>query len=140
MRQARQPVRFAGAAKAIVEEGNFNAVVDLGPQNVIAHLLKDVGGSGAKPLALLPVCDRPTTNTLNPLIHAFASLFMLGVTPDFDRLYSSRRYQSSKVAIPTYPWQRQRHYPDIIPSRTTKIKGLDIRSYSRRWHIGTSST
>ena len=138
MRQARQPVRFADAARAILTEGNLNAIVDLGPQNVIAHLLKDSAGMvGSRTVEVLSVCDRPTTNTLAPLVQSLASLFMLGVTPDFEHLYSGRRIVPSKVAIPTYPWQRQRHYPSIIPSRTTKIKGLEgTVVYSRTWHIG----
>nr|WGJ61594.1 polyketide synthase 1 [Sanghuangporus sanghuang] len=137
VKQARQAVRFVDAAHALFSEANCNVVVDVGPQTVIAHLLKDAGSRVSKPPSVISLCDRPTTDTLNPLVQSLAMLYTLGVTPDFQKVFAGRRTQAKKVAIPTYPWQRQRHYPSIIPSRTTKIKGMQQSDdYMKTWEIG----
>jgi acyl transferase domain-containing protein len=46
---------------------------------------------------------------------AFASLFEYGINPDFVKLFGKG---IPKTNIPTYPFQRQRHYPSIVPSRS----------------------
>nr|AKE48477.1 putative water-soluble melanin synthase [Inonotus obliquus] len=137
VKQARQPVRFADAARAMLNEANCNVVIDVGPQTVIAHLLKDASSGTPKAPSIASVCDRPTTNTLAPLVQSLATLYTLGITPNFQQVFAGRRVQAKKVAIPTYPWQKQRHYPSIIPSRTTKIKGLQQSDDTTRvWEIG----
>lgn len=137
VKQARHPVRFADAARAMLNEGNATVVIDVGPQNVIAHLLKDASTRSPKPPSITSLCDRPSTNTLNPLMQTMATLYTQGITPDFSEFFAGRRYRPQKVAIPTYPWQRQRHYPTIVPSRTTKIKGTEqTNEYIRTWDVG----
>ncbi|KAH8110239.1 hypothetical protein DFH11DRAFT_1514493 [Phellopilus nigrolimitatus] len=135
--QARQPVRFSSAAHAMLSDSNCHVIVDVGPQNVIAHLLKDASARSSSTVSITSLCDRPITNTLTPLMQSLATLFMNGVTPDFQKLYAGQSAHAKKVAIPTYPWQRQRHYPTIIPSRTGSSKASILSdSYSKTWEIG----
>ncbi|THH06897.1 hypothetical protein EW145_g3760, partial [Phellinidium pouzarii] len=137
VKQARQPVRFSNAARAMLSEGNYQAILDVGPQNVIAHLLKDASTRTPTSMLISSICDRPATNTLAPLMQSLATLFVLGVTPDFHEFYAGRRASVKKIAIPTYPWQKQRHYPTIIPSRMGSSKGSRKNdSYSKSWEIG----
>ena len=104
---------------------------------MISHLLKDAATRASSNVSITSLCDRPTTDSLNPLVQTIATLYKLGITPDFQNFYSGRRIPASKVALPTYPWQRQRHYPTIIPSRTSKIKGIESSdSYVKTWKIG----
>lgn len=125
------------AAHAFLGEANCNIVIDVGPQTVISHLLKDASSRTSRAPLITSVCDRSSADTLNPLMQSLAMLYISGVTPDFQEVFAGRRTPSRKVAIPMYPWQRQRHYPSIIPSRTTKIKGMQQSDdYTRIWEIG----
>ncbi|KAI5117731.1 hypothetical protein M0805_002076 [Coniferiporia weirii] len=137
VKQARQPVRFSNAAREFLTESKCQVVLDVGPQNVIAHLLKDAITRTPSNMAISSVCDRPVTNSLSPLMQSMATLFVLGATPNFEEFYAGRRVGLKKTAIPTYPWQKQRHYPTIIPSRTGSSRSLrDSHAYSKSWEIG----
>lgn len=140
-KQARQAVRFAPAARALLAEGNCHCIVDIGPQNVVSHLIKDSASHLGSAASIVSLCDRPKTNTLNPLMQCLSTLFRLGVTPDFDALFAGRRRKPSKVTIPTYPWQRQRYYPSLRPSRTTLAPSASSaftanQSSIQTWNVG----
>ncbi|KAI5116194.1 hypothetical protein M0805_005182 [Coniferiporia weirii] len=137
VKQARQPIRFSDAACEFLMESKCQVVLDVGPQNVIAHLLKDAITQTSGDMAVSSVCDRPVTNSLSPLMQNMATLFVLGSTPNFEEFYVGQRVGLKKTAIPTYPWQKQRHYPTIIPSRTGSSRSpLDSDAYSKSWENG----
>ncbi|KAI5117734.1 hypothetical protein M0805_002079 [Coniferiporia weirii] len=137
VKQARQPVRFSNAAREFLTESKCQVVLDVGPQNVIAHLLRDAITRTPSNMAISSVCDRPVTNSLSPLMQSMATLFVLGATPNFEEFYAGRRVGLKKTAIPTYPWQKLRYYPTIIPSRTGSSRGsCEDHTYSKAWDIG----
>lgn len=53
------------------------------------------------------------------LLHVISQMFEAGFTPNFQELYKQRNRHGTKVKIPSYPWQRQRHYPPAIISRAS---------------------
>lgn len=59
---------------------------------------------------------------------ALAGLFQNNVTPDFLKLYEERGERFTKTTIPNYPFQRQRHYPAFIPSRTASSPHIKSES------------
>jgi len=63
---------------------------------------------------------KPSNDQNRAFLRAISLLFESGVTPNFEKLFSRSPLRLTKIAIPTYPFQRQRHYPDSIPSRTRK--------------------
>lgn len=44
-------------------------------------------------------------------------MFERGVKVDLEKLLSRGLSLGKKTSLPTYPFQRQRHYPNIVPSR-----------------------
>ncbi|THH03281.1 hypothetical protein EW145_g6382 [Phellinidium pouzarii] len=137
VKQARQPVLFLNAALAMLCEANLQVVLDVGPQNVITYLLKDASTHHtATDIAISSFCGRPTKDSLSPLVQTMATLFVLGITPDFQKFYSGRYMRTKKIAIPTYPWQRQRHYPTVIPSKSSVLVDASQRNmFSKTWEI-----
>ncbi|KAF7965781.1 hypothetical protein HWV62_41795 [Athelia sp. TMB] len=115
---AKNPVRFAHTVDLIQHEKVPSIILDIGPQPTIRSALRSLPpGSQTTSLAL---CGKKGKDQDRSMITAISILFQNNVTPDFSSFHSQRRYQFSKIAIPTYPWQRQRHYPTVIPSRNSR--------------------
>ncbi|MEU5220617.1 type I polyketide synthase, partial [Streptomyces sp. NPDC020807] len=105
VRHALAPVRFADGVRAAYEAG-ARAFVEIGPKPVLLGLGREC----------LPDADAMWLPSLRPgrdvtgLLHSLAALHVRGVTVDwqaFDQEYASAR---PDVALPTYPFQRERHW------------------------------
>ena len=63
-------------------------------------------------------CGKRSNDQNAAFLNAIASLFEMGITPDFGELLAHRsQYGEHMSSLPTYPFQRQRYYPSSIPSR-----------------------
>jgi acyl transferase domain-containing protein/SAM-dependent methyltransferase/acyl carrier protein len=101
---ARQPVRFADGLRCLAGLG-YSVFAEIGPQPVLAGLGGACLGQGEWiPLLRRGADDRKT------LLEGVGRLYELGAEIDwaaFDRDHPGR-----KVALPTYPFQRQRYWLD----------------------------
>jgi acyl transferase domain-containing protein/NAD(P)-dependent dehydrogenase (short-subunit alcohol dehydrogenase family) len=97
----RQPVRFAAA----VRELHCDVLVEIGPAETLirmaSHLLDDV-------------------TVLPGKFESLAALYELGVEIDWPR-------GGAKVALPTYPFQRQRFWIDAKPRREAQASPLAMK-------------
>ncbi|MGH9242125.1 MAG: SDR family NAD(P)-dependent oxidoreductase, partial [Vicinamibacterales bacterium] len=114
---ARQPVQFAAGVQRLAAEG-FDTLVEVGPQATLTQL-----GRRCVPadVWLGPSLQRDRA-AWPQLLETLAALWVRGVPVDwsgFDRPYGRR-----KVALPTYPFQRQRYWIDARPDRA------DTEAYS----------
>ncbi len=66
------------------------------------------------PLQLRQSPQRTNTRTF---LCAMGSLFESGITLNMDNLFAGST--ASRTPIPSYPFQRRRHYPSYVPSRHT---------------------
>ena len=114
----RQPVQFAASMVNLRQQG-IGAFVEVGPKPTLLNLAQqcidsplaptDVDPESASPL--LPVwlpSLRQGHDDWQVLLNSLAILYKSGVKVDwagFDRDYARRR-----VPLPTYPFQRQRHW------------------------------
>jgi len=100
----RRTVRFHDGIRAALDTG-CRVFLEIGPQPILTTLgQQSVGDVSALWLTSLRRGDDDWAR----LLESLAQLYTCGVTidwPGFDRDYSRQ-----KVALPTYPWQRQ-HYP-----------------------------
>ncbi|MET9359920.1 type I polyketide synthase [Streptomyces sp. NPDC006632] len=117
VRHALAPVRFADGMRAAYETG-ARAFVEIGPKPVLLGLGRDC----------LPDADALWLPSLRPgrdwteLLGSLAALHVRGVAVDwraFDQEYAAAR---RGVTLPTYPFQRERHWfteeqPVITPGR-----------------------
>ncbi|KAJ7176732.1 hypothetical protein C8R46DRAFT_1077165 [Mycena filopes] len=111
---ARNPVLFQQAAAQIKEDKVFQtaAILDIGPTPTAWAALQ----SNSLPDSTL-LCSSAKKGREQELAFftAIAALVELGMNLDFGRLLGSG---IRKTGIPTYPFQRRRHYPNFIPSRS----------------------
>jgi epothilone polyketide synthase D len=105
-RQIREPVRFGAGVETLVA-ARCEILIEVGPHPA---LMAGSGYGAARELLWAPSlrrgCDDWTT-----LLTSVARLYVAGVPIDwagFDRPYSRRRLE-----LPTYPWQRERHWIDV---------------------------
>jgi malonyl CoA-acyl carrier protein transacylase/acyl carrier protein len=103
-RQARGTVRFADGIRRL-KQGGYGVYLEMGPGTTLIGLAKQDGGAeGAAWLSSL----RRGRDDWSTTLESLASLYQRGAEIDwegFDRPYSRR-----KVALPTYPFQRERHW------------------------------
>ncbi|KAK0199304.1 polyketide synthetase [Desarmillaria ectypa] len=108
---ARNPVLFSQALEEIKRDKSINTVLDIGPQQTFSGLCH-----GLVNKAKISISGKKGTNQEIALLKGLASLYQTGASLDLPKLYAERPHAYSKTDIPTYPFQRQRHYPTSIPS------------------------
>ncbi|KAJ7482780.1 hypothetical protein FB451DRAFT_1236033 [Mycena latifolia] len=111
---ARSPVYFYQAVSQIREDRFFKnaCILDVGPTPTAWAALQ----SYSIPDTTLLTCSAKKGKDQElAFLSAIASLTECGVDPDFLQLFGTG---IPKTDLPTYPFQRQRHYPSFIPSRS----------------------
>ena len=103
-RHARETVRFAESIRGLHARG-IRAFLEIGPAPVLIGMARQcVGDSETTWLASL----RKDRDDWPQMLSSLGALFVLGAKPNwgaYDQLYRRRR-----VALPTYPFQRERHW------------------------------
>jgi epothilone polyketide synthase D len=105
-RQVREPVRFAAGVETLVA-AKCEVLIEVGPHPA---LMAGSGTVAASERLWVPTLRRGHDDW-NTLLTSVARLYVAGVPIDwvgFDQPYSRRRLE-----LPTYPWQRERHWIDV---------------------------
>jgi acyl transferase domain-containing protein/acyl carrier protein len=122
-RQIREPVRFVDSLRAASEQG-CDLWIEIGPNPVLLGLVPAIAGDAAVSIPSL----RKGQEEGRVLMQAAAQLHVRGVKLDwqaFDKPFSRRR-----VVLPTYPFDRQRHWmrssplPSAPTARSTAVHPL----------------
>jgi acyl transferase domain-containing protein/thioesterase domain-containing protein/acyl carrier protein len=131
-RLVREPVRFADGVRWLSEQG-VRSFLELGPDGVLSALCHDcladrggadgAGGDGAwsgAPVTAVPLLrgGRPEASTL---IGALARMWVGGARVDWGAMLE--RAGARRVALPTYAFQRERHWLDAIAPDTGARNG-----------------
>ena len=104
-RNMREPVMFHAAAQRLIADGH-ELFVELGPHPaLVRHVAERLQGTGGV------VCDtlrrdEPAGITLG---RTLATAYVHGAAIDWHAVYTGRRIL---VALPSYPWQHERFWPD----------------------------
>ena len=107
----RQPVRFAESMKALHEQG-YELFLEIGPKPILLGmgrqcLPEDVGVW----LASL----RPPKEEWQQMLESLGELYVKGLKVDWSGF--EREYSCQKVALPTYPFQRESYWVDTSKSK-----------------------
>jgi acyl transferase domain-containing protein len=101
-RHVREPVEFAKGIRALADSG-ISIFLELGPQPTLlgigAQCLPDAG------VAWLPSLRKGLPDD-EVMLRSLAELYAHGVGVDWAAVQGAGR----RVALPTYPWQRQRYW------------------------------
>ncbi|KAK0184742.1 polyketide synthetase [Armillaria mellea] len=108
---ARNPVLFSQALDELRSDKSINTVLDIGPQQTFWGLSQRLVDK-----TKIPFSGKKGTNQEMALLKGLADLYQAGAALDLAKLYAQRPNMYLKTNIPTYPFQRQRHYPDFIPT------------------------
>ncbi|MHB8521714.1 MAG: SDR family NAD(P)-dependent oxidoreductase [Limisphaerales bacterium] len=105
-RHAREAVQFGTSVQTLAELG-VGLLVEVGPQAVLLELAAGGWPTGGEPpmkVALL----RRGRGEMRQMAEAVAQMYVRGLTVDFGAW--DRPWRRRKLALPTYPFQRTRHW------------------------------
>ena len=103
-RHARETVRFAESIRSLHARG-IRAFLEIGPAPVLIGMARQcVEDSEATWLTSL----RKDRDDWPQILSSLGALFVLGAKPDWDAY--DQPYRRRRVGLPTYPFQRQRHW------------------------------
>jgi len=144
-RQLTEPVRFA---EAIAQLGGYRVFVEAGPGSTLTGLGRECLGESDERLWLASI--RRSRGEWEQILESLAQLYVSGVEVNwqaFDAPYSRR-----KVALPTYPFERQRYWIANSPPPASDPKSewesvcdaagrqsrcarfdLNVAAYPQRW-------
>jgi myxalamid-type polyketide synthase MxaE and MxaD len=111
VRNLRQPVLFSTAVQALIA-GGHDTFIEMSPHPLLAssvqELLQDAGVNGIVVGSL-----RREENEGRALAAAIGAIWAGGGAVDFSRVCR----KGHVVALPSYPWQRERHWLDVAAAR-----------------------
>ena len=107
-RQAREPVRFRAAVETLADM-EVGMVVEVGPHGVLGPMA-GLAWPGAEAPAFVPSLARGDGGAF---ARAVGSAYEAGLDIAFEELFAGENRR--RVALPTYPFQRQRHWAPVPP-------------------------
>ncbi|HWO60576.1 MAG TPA: SDR family NAD(P)-dependent oxidoreductase, partial [Umezawaea sp.] len=116
LRHVREAVRFADGVRAL-QELDVSAYVELGAGSVLTSLVSECL-SGAESAPVLVPMLRARRPEAHAVLGAVAALHTHGATVDWEALFAGRAPRP--VALPTYAFQRRRHWLDVTTAAAPK--------------------
>ncbi|MFE2101764.1 type I polyketide synthase, partial [Streptomyces sp. NPDC059468] len=110
--QVRSTVRFADAVRTLTARGT-GTFLELGPDGVLTGAVGAVTGETDTPPTAIPALRRGRGEALT-VTTALATLYTRGVRVDWDAVFAGTG--ARLVDLPTYPFQRQRYWPEGGPA------------------------
>ncbi|PTL75146.1 type I polyketide synthase [Vitiosangium sp. GDMCC 1.1324] len=106
----RQAVRFADGLSELLKEADA-VLLEVGPGQTLATLARQHPAKGAQHVFINSLRHpREQKNDLDFLLGALGRLWLAGVEPDWDAFYGDEKRR--RIALPTSPFERQRHWVD----------------------------
>ncbi|MGE7438999.1 SDR family NAD(P)-dependent oxidoreductase [Kitasatospora sp. NPDC001175] len=108
VRHVREAVRFLDAVRRLDDSG-VTTYLELGPDGVLTAMAQHCLAEDRDGVALVPAlrAGRPERQSL---LTALARVHVHGAAPDWQAV--SADWGGSRVALPTYAFQRRRHWPE----------------------------
>lgn len=116
-RNLREPVLFMAAAETLAE-AEYDAFVEVGPHPALASALTDTLRRDGRAGAVLPSLRRGD-DSRNVLLRSLGTLYSVG----FDLNWEAVNPAGRNVRLPSYPWQRTRHWPEVFTAAPVHRNG-----------------
>ena len=135
-RHARDPVQFEASIATLAESG-VAVLLEIGPRPILLEMVGQVWPRPAAPTMVSSL--RTGKGDVQQMVEALAALYVRGVTPDFRAF--DRPWSRQKISLPTYPFQRQRHWidtrhrPENSESPPTESARVDELLYEVQWQV-----
>ena len=111
VKHIRQPVRFADSIATIHQKG-YQLFLELGPKPVLLGMASQCLPKDA---ALFLPSLRMNRPDMHQMLHSLTELYTNGSTVNWSAMYQKNAYQ--RVLLPTYPFQREKHWLEMNASR-----------------------
>jgi acyl transferase domain-containing protein len=105
---ARSPVRFSAAVEALDRDKEY-IFLEVGPGESLTRFIRQQKRK-SNIFAALSCLKEGGRNDRSTLLSVLGELWVRGAGVDWSHFHSDRR--ASRVALPTYPFERQRHWLD----------------------------
>ena len=120
----REPVLFLTAIQGLLEE-DFDVFMEMSPHPILVGAIRQtIEQSEKSGLALASM--RRDEEGRTALLAALGTIYAYGGEPNWSQLYITGGQQ---VSLPTYPWQRQRHWNSALEHPQAK---------SMLWHSNSA--
>jgi amino acid adenylation domain-containing protein len=111
-RQLRQPVRFSQAVTMLLQQVASPLFVECGPRATLSTLVRQHRQGGVVPAAIASMADQPAGEAA-AFAEAAGALWVQGAPVDTSLSSAGDR---RRIVLPTYPFERQRHWVDAPPA------------------------
>ncbi len=132
----REPVRFALAVRRMMADG-IDTFVEIGPQPVLAQAIAECAAADRRSVLVLPSLRRGEPERA-AMIESLGALRAAGAIP----ARSADEGKGGIVSLPTYPWQRQRHWKEPrvselarSPRRGPTLLGIEVAAPLPSWEL-----
>ncbi|HVH45623.1 MAG TPA: type I polyketide synthase, partial [Labilithrix sp.] len=115
VRQMREPVKFAQAARTLLERGQ-ELFVEVGPHPVLLASVDEIATQSSKRAVLVATLKRHAEQSLCAQ-QALGALHAAGYPIDWKKFFS---VPGRVVSLPSYPWQRERYWLPT-PKRSKRV-------------------
>jgi phthiocerol/phenolphthiocerol synthesis type-I polyketide synthase B len=134
----RQPVQFARATQALLEEG-ITLFIELGPHPILLPSVEQTAQSLDRPARMI-ACGRSEQHEQAAMLEAVGGVWAAGGAVDWTRVMAEG---GEFVRLPLYPWQRERHWVEAAEAGASASRGENTRQrpdaesvgllYALRW-------
>lgn len=105
----RKPVLFCSAIQTLLTNG-FSMFLEMSPHPLLVSAIRQISQQSDTSAIALASLRRDEESRATLLI-ALGNLYTQGCEPNWSQLY---RGHEQHVSLPTYPWQRQRHWNAVL--------------------------
>lgn len=130
-KHVRQTVQFAAGLDELVKAPEW-ILLEVGPGTTLSTLAQQypTRDAGQVVLASLPHVHDPRS-AMRVVLQTLGRLWGYGVNVDWDGFYAAEQRQ--RVALPTYPFERQRYWIDAQPVPTAPLPAQDEKLALSDW-------
>jgi amino acid adenylation domain-containing protein len=111
-RHLRETVLFGDAMRTLLSESGHMLLLEVGPRTTLATLARQQIADKTAQICVSSLADAPDAEWAT-LLGAVGQLWTAGVAPDWRAIWSGQTRR--RVALPTYPFERQRYWADQKP-------------------------
>jgi acyl transferase domain-containing protein len=126
-RHLRAGTRLTDAIAALQEQ-NVDVVLEVGPKPILSNMIKEVAGEFAS-TALMAPSLRERGADWEQLLSICGELLGRGVPIDWAAF--DKDYSRNKLPLPTYPFQRERHWADVSAAQEPQPLGGASKPFDR---------
>ncbi|MEU4645199.1 SDR family NAD(P)-dependent oxidoreductase, partial [Micromonospora sp. NPDC023814] len=120
VRHVREPVRYADGLTALRAAG-ADTFLEIGPQSVLTAMAADILPDDDVLAVAAQRRDRPEAHAL---LAALAELHVHGVPVAWQEWFADTG--ARRVDLPTYAFQRERFWPEVVPWRVGDVTGAGL--------------